>query len=734
MLRRTGRRVNHAPIPAPRGAGWRHDCPERASSTTASRSRRSASASGGCRREQTREVVSTALDAGYRHVDTATLYRNEEGVGEAVRKSGLDRDAVFVTSKVWNDDQGYDATLRAFDASLDRLGFDVLDLYLIHWPTPDPAQVADTWRAMEKLYLDGRIRAIGVSNFEPADLRRLLDGSGVVPVVNQVELHPYRQRRDVRRVNDELGVATEAWGPLAQGGELLADPAITRLADKHAVSPAQVVLRWHLELGTIVIPKSVTPERIASNIDLFDFELDEDDMAAVAGASDRDCMATKAQARRQQLIIDVLESAFADLMSADPHAFRVKFRKMAADPFAFYRGSACLFYADMTGDGKLGQDAWADERTSRVWIHGDLHAENFGTYMNSHGRMVFDVNDFDEAYIGHFSWDLRRFVASLALLGWQKALPDETIRSLIGKYLRAYLAQVSHYADCRGGRRLRAAPGEHRRPGQRGAHAGPHGQPGDPARRCHPLREERAGLRRGRHHPPPRARRSGARSRRRSPTTSSTIPESKRFDRALFYEVRDVVGKSGFGIGSAGLPAYNVLVEGYSQSLDNDVVLSMKQANVPAVSRFVDSRAVDRYFDHEGHRTVVSQRALQVHTDPLLGYTRLDGTGYVVAEVSPYEFDLDWGEINEPDEMASVVANLGRATAKVHCASDEDSDQSLVKFQTEEAICKVVEGRRREFVDDLTDFGVEYADRVRADHELFVDAFREGRIGGVTAT
>ena len=154
-------------------------------------------------------------------------------------------------------------------------------------------------------------------------------------------------------------------------------------------------------------------------------------------------MTTKAQAKRQELIVDVLESAFADLMSADPHAFRVKFRKMAADPFAFYRGSACLFYADMTSQ----QDAWADERTSRVWIHGDLHAENFGTYMNSHGRMVFDVNDFDEAYIGHFSWDLRRFVASLALMGWQKALPEDTVRNLIGRYLRAYLAQVTHYAE-----------------------------------------------------------------------------------------------------------------------------------------------------------------------------------------------------------------------------------------------------------------------------------------------
>jgi uncharacterized protein (DUF2252 family) len=216
-----------------------------------------------------------------------------------------------------------------------------------------------------------------------------------------------------------------------------------------------------------------------------------------------------------------------------------------------------------------------------------------------------------------------------------------------------------------------------------------------------------------------------------------TIPESKKFDRALFYEVRDIVGKSGFGIGSAGLPAYNVLVEGYTQSLDNDVVLSMKQANVPALSRFVDSssgRQVDDYFDHEGHRTVVSQRALQVHTDPLLGYTSLNGVGYVVSEVSPYEFDLDWGEVNEPAEMASVVQYLGRATAKLHCASDEDSDQDLVTFQTEEAICAVLEGRRREFVAELTDFALDYALTMRSDHALFVDAFREGRIGGVSAT
>jgi 2,5-diketo-D-gluconate reductase A len=238
-------------------------------------------------RAETHRVVTAALEAGYRHIDTAKLYDNEEAVGAAVRDSGLDRDQVFVTTKVWNSDQGYDATLRAFDASMARLGFDVLDLYLIHWPRPGKDTAVETWRAMERLYLDGRIRAIGVSNFQPDHLRRLLDKSEVVPVVNQVELHPYLQQVEVRKANDELGVVTEAWSPLAKGGDLLDDPTITALADKHGVAPAQVVLRWHMQLGTVAIPKSVTPERIRQNIDVFGFRLDEQDMAMVA-TLDRD--------------------------------------------------------------------------------------------------------------------------------------------------------------------------------------------------------------------------------------------------------------------------------------------------------------------------------------------------------------------------------------------------------------------------------------------------------------
>ncbi|MGN6129898.1 MAG: DUF2252 domain-containing protein [Nocardioidaceae bacterium] len=434
-------------------------------------------------------------------------------------------------------------------------------------------------------------------------------------------------------------------------------------------------------------------------------------------------------ADRQQLIVDTLEAAFADLMAADPRAFRSKFRKMAADPFAFYRGSACLFYADQTAQ----DDPWVDERSSRIWIHGDLHVENFGTYLNSDGRLVFDVNDFDEAYLGRYTWDLRRFAASLALMGWQKALPEEVVRDLVGRYLSAYLSQVDHYVEESEDTDFALTLDNTEGPVRAALVAARHASRVALLDGMTRLEDD---VRVFAEHATVRRLDDDERSAVEEAFAAylDTIPPSKRFDRSLFYEVHDVVGKSGFGIGSAGLPAYNVLVEGYSQALDNDVVLSMKQANVPAVSRFVDTSSVERYFEHEGHRTVVSQRALQVHTDPLLGYTSLDGVGYVVAEVSPYEADLDWGEINEPDEMTQVVTSLGRATAKVHCASDEDSDQSLVEFQTEEAISAVLDGRREEFVADLTGWAVDYAHTVREDHALFVDAFRAGRVGGVSAT
>ncbi|MFD6152925.1 MULTISPECIES: aldo/keto reductase [unclassified Streptomyces] len=230
--------------------------------------------------DETTAAVASALGAGYRSVDTAAVYGNERGVGRALASSGVPREELFVTTKLWNDDQGYDATLRAFDASLDKLGLEYTDLYLIHWPTPARDRYVDSYRALEKLLADGRTRAIGVSNFQPAHLERLVAETGVVPVLNQVELHPGLQQRELRATHAALGIATEAWSPLAQGA-LLKEDALTTLAERHDRSPAQIVLRWHLQSGNIVIPKSVTPARIRENLDVFGFTLSDEDMAAV---------------------------------------------------------------------------------------------------------------------------------------------------------------------------------------------------------------------------------------------------------------------------------------------------------------------------------------------------------------------------------------------------------------------------------------------------------------------
>lgn len=232
------------------------------------------------------KAVATALEAGYRSIDTAAIYGNEEGTGKAVAASGIAREKLFVTTKLWNADQGYDATLRAFDASLDKLGLDYLDLFLIHWPLPSKDSYVDTYKAFEKIYADGRAKAIGVSNFLPEHLERLLGETSIIPAVNQIELHPHLQQRAAREFHAEQGIATEAWSPLGQGKGLLEVPAIVAIAQKHGRTPAQVVLRWHVQLGNVVIPKSVTPSRIVENIDVFDFELDIEDIAAISALNE----------------------------------------------------------------------------------------------------------------------------------------------------------------------------------------------------------------------------------------------------------------------------------------------------------------------------------------------------------------------------------------------------------------------------------------------------------------
>jgi 2,5-diketo-D-gluconate reductase A len=232
--------------------------------------------------DDTQGVVNEALEAGYRHIDTAAAYRNESGVGAAIEASGIAREDVFVTTKLWNSQQGYGTTLEAFETSLEKLGMDYVDLYLIHWPVPTEDRFVETWRAFERIYEEGRARTIGVSNFRVEDLRRLEEESDKVPTVNQVELHPDFQQAELRAWHRDHGIATEAWSPLAQGA-LLDDETIVAIAEAHEKTPAQAILRWHIQLGNVVIPKSVTPERIHQNLEIFDFELSEEEMSSIGG-------------------------------------------------------------------------------------------------------------------------------------------------------------------------------------------------------------------------------------------------------------------------------------------------------------------------------------------------------------------------------------------------------------------------------------------------------------------
>ncbi|MGW0700537.1 DUF2252 domain-containing protein [Streptomyces sp. NPDC002867] len=434
--------------------------------------------------------------------------------------------------------------------------------------------------------------------------------------------------------------------------------------------------------------------------------------------------------QRGEEILAVFDTAFGELLAADPAAFKVKFRKMAASAFAFYRGTACLFYSDLESERHGGP--FLDERTGRVWIHGDLHAENFGTYMDANGRLIFNVNDFDEAYVGPFTWDLKRLAASLALIGYTKALGDEQITDLVRICAAAYRERIHALAtgakteevppftlDTAEGPllgALRTARSLTRfslldsmteiRDFERRFAAGGGSIELDAAMRYKVLAAFDGYL--------------------------ETLPESS-LTRPDSYRVKDVVGRRGIGIGSAGLPSYNILLEGNSDALENDVVIYMKQAQTPAVSRHITDPAVRGYFQHEGHRTVISQRALQDHADPWLGWTELGGSGQLVAEVSPYAVDLDWSDIDDPAEIAAVVADLGRATATMHAAADDESGHSLVPFSTERAIDAAIAADEDGFGDLLVSFAHDYGARARADHQIFVDLFRNGRIPGLRA-
>lgn len=431
---------------------------------------------------------------------------------------------------------------------------------------------------------------------------------------------------------------------------------------------------------------------------------------------------------RSEQIVSTLENAFAERVRRGPAAFRKRFRKMAADPFAFYRGSAALYYADMAER----EDPWATGALSRVWIHGDLHAENFGTYLNDQGRLIFDVNDFDEAYLGHFTWDLQRCAASLALIGWRKAFPDDVIDELIARYIRSYVEQVAYYTrsdrDQEWALRLDNARGPVRETLLAARSASRIDLLTANTAVVGEEREfiEGPGVRRLCEDEHDRVMRAYQRY-------LDTIPPSKRASNDIAFAVKDVVGRSGFGIGSAGLRAYNVLLEGHSQALENDIILSVKEGNVAAASAVVHDDRLAGAFEHHGHRTALSQRALQVHADPYLGWTEIDGTGFVVSELSPYETDLEWDDLTEPDEITELVTDLGKATAKMHCVADADAEGLAVAEQVEDLVLERVDGHVDELVSWVQDFAREYAELTRADHARFVDAFRHGAFGGVSA-
>lgn len=429
-------------------------------------------------------------------------------------------------------------------------------------------------------------------------------------------------------------------------------------------------------------------------------------------------------------ILNVFGTAFGDLLAQDPAAFRVKFRKMAASAFAFYRGTAALYYADLAGDGPFAGHgaAFLDARTSRVWIHGDLHAENFGTYLNAEGRLVFNVNDFDEAYVGAFTWDVQRLAASLALIGYAKALSDATITELVTAFAEAYRDRISAHVSS--------------------GDATPYTLDTATGPVLATLRQARLQTRvalldvdtvvEGHER---RFRLGGGAIELDEPAKAevlaafedylATLPPASHL-RPTALRVKDVVGRRGIGIGSAGLPSYNLLLEGHTDALENDVIIYMKQGQTPAVSRHVTDPAIAGYFEHEGHRTVISQRALQSHSDPWLGHTTLRGRGQLVAEVSPYAADLDWTDLNELPDLLAVAACLGRATATMHAAADESSSgHTLVPFSTEHAIHEAVSRDEAGFTAMLVDFAHAYGARARADHQLFVDLFRNGRIPGL---
>ncbi len=429
-------------------------------------------------------------------------------------------------------------------------------------------------------------------------------------------------------------------------------------------------------------------------------------------------------AARQAFIIQSFTDNYAALIANDPAAWCGKFRKMAESPFAFYRGSAGLFYADVSRD----TDPFLNEQTSRVWIQGDLHAQNFGTYMNGAGTLVFDVNDFDEATLAPFTWDLKRFCASLALIGYQKAMSDTEIREIVRMAAQSYTRQIARFEageDRDFALTLANTEGTVKAILQQArtlTRVGMLDNETEIVEGDRRLKDNRNFIQL-----------SDADKLKVEAAMSEyfqSIPTKKKRAK-INYQIKSIARRKGLGIGSAGLLILSILLEGETEALENDILISMKHAQPSAAARYVKDAKAAAYFKNEGERTAISQRALQAHADPFLGHATYDGKGMFVTEVSPYTADLEWDDLNDMDDILQVVESLGRCVAKIHCVSDDDSDQTLIAYSTEKAIHNILDGREADFVAYITDFGVQYAECVRNDHRLFVDAFRNKQITGI---
>ncbi len=432
--------------------------------------------------------------------------------------------------------------------------------------------------------------------------------------------------------------------------------------------------------------------------------------------------------QRSDDIVECLQKSFAELMQVAPDAFRTKFRKMARDSFAFYRGTASLFYADLSGGTHLDEtltgddERWWGEDGDRVWIQGDLHVENFGTYMSGDGRLVFDVNDFDEAYVAPWTWEIRRFVASLALICWQKALPDDVIDDLVETYVRAYVEQVQEFTkadEVDWALTLDNAEGEvletlrKAKVASRGVFLSEATVVEDYARHFAEQHGEHLDD-------------DDLESIKQAFTTYQETLVHGAQQPPIRFDVLDCVKLAALGIGSAGLPAYSVLIEGESEAIGNDIIITLKQGQEAALGRVITDEHIHDSFEHHGHRTAVSQRALQGNTSPYLGWTEIDGTGFVVSEFSPYESGLSWDDLTEPEDMSVVCRQLGQATAKIHCVADDESAHDVVSVSVEDVISQGLGDDAEEFVTLMRDFAHDYSAQVRTDHRLFVDAFRSG--------